>query len=57
MDLPALSWATLNYLHMVEAEVVQQGIFERLGFPLQEDWNMVLAELENLQKREVNMQP
>jgi len=41
----------------VAVEVVQQGIFEHLDLPLQEEDYNVLAELEKLQKREVNMQP
>jgi hypothetical protein len=39
------------------AEVVQKGIFERLGLQLPEDWNMAFAELEELQKPEVYKQP
>lgn len=36
---------------------MQKDIFERLGLPLPEDWNMVFAELEEQQKPEVYKQP
>jgi len=41
----------------VVVEVVPKDIFERLGSPMQVEDYMELAELEKLQKREVNLQP